>query len=146
MLTSIILLLGFLREYLFANINWIFLTLTNGRKNAARNEFQFLMDWEISKIIVLKWILTFLFSFLFFLITYFIVKIYFQKKEFNHTVIYTFVGLFIISSILFTIGEIFGVYEILYSIIRTIMGMVQSFMPLMILFVLFKFLPPSKYN
>ena len=139
-----IVLLGFLRGYLFDNINWVYLTLTNGRMNSARDEFMFLVEWTPSEILTLKWGLTLVFSGLFFLITYFIIKIYFQNKSFNQTVIFLFVSLFTIAGVLFVTGKITGSSNELYGPIRAIMGMVQSFTPLMILFVLFKFLPQLK--
>lgn len=144
LLTIGIVLLGFLREYLFANINWIFLTLTNGRMNAARDEFMFLIEWSPSEILTLKWILTIVFSGLFFLMTNIIVKIFFQNKQFNSIVIITYLGLFIIAGLLFVSSKAFGLYENLYGAIRNIMGMAQSFLPLMILVVLFKFFPERK--
>ena len=112
--------------------------------NSARNEFMFLVEWTPSEILTLKWGLTLIFSVLFFLITYFIIKIYFQNKSFNQTVIFLFVSLFTIAGVLFVTGKITGSSNELYGPIRTIMGMVQSFTPLMILFVLFKFLPQLK--
>lgn len=139
--TFSIILLGFLREYLFVNINWIYLTLANGRMNAARSEFQFLMEWSTTEIVVLKWILTGLFSILFFLLTYIIVRVYFENQSFNKIVIAVYVGLIALSAVLFIFGKLAGLYETIYGAIRTLMGMVQSFMPLMILSVLFKFLP-----
>ena len=137
-------LLGFLREYLFSNINWVYLTLTNGRMNGARDEFMFLVEWSPSEILTLKWVLTLIFSILFFLVTYVVIKIYFQDKSFNQTVIFLFAALFIISGLLFVTGKITGTSGILYGPVRTVMGMEQSFIPLMILFVLFKFLPQIK--
>lgn len=145
-LTFGIVLLGFLREYLFVNINWIYLTLTNGRMNAARPEFQFLIDWSPAEINALKWILTLLFSFLFFGITFFIIKLHFQSKTYNQITALMFAGMLIIALLLFAIGKLTGQYETLYGPIHTIMSMVQSFMPLMILFLLFSFLPHTKSN
>ncbi|MFT5820849.1 MAG: hypothetical protein ACI8ZM_002097 [Crocinitomix sp.] len=139
-----IVLLGFLRGYLFDNINWVYLTLTNGRMNSARDEFLFLIEWTPAEINTLKWGLTLLFTGLFFIMTYFTVKVYFNKKNFNQIVIFLFAALFCIAGLLFVAGKITGYSDILYGPIRTIMGMVQSFIPLMILFVLFKFLPQIK--
>lgn len=136
-----IVLLGFLREYVFININWIYLTLTNGRMNAARDEFMFLVDWSPAEIVILKWTLTLVFSLLFFLITLLTVKIYFANRTFNQIVLFLFAALFSIAGLLFIIDELAGQNNVLYGPIRTIMGLVQSFIPLMILFVLFKFLP-----
>lgn len=146
LLTVGIVLLGFLREYLFVNINWVYLTLVNGRRNGARPEFNFFLEWSPSEIITLKWILTIVFAGLFFGLTRFIIHTYYKNKTYNKLTALVFIGLIFLSTLLFCIGKIFGVYEILYGGIRTLMGFVQSFMPLMILVVLFNFLPDRKGN
>lgn len=144
LLTVGIVLLGFLREYLFVNINWIYLTLTNGRMNGARREFHFLIDWAPSEILLLKWLLTLLFSISFFLVTSLIIKVFFQNKQYNKIVAFVYIALIAISGALYLAGKFLGIYLEIYGAIRTLMGMVQSFMPLMILVVLFKFLPQVK--
>lgn len=144
LLTAGIVLLGFFREYLFANINWIYLTLTNGRMNAARPEFQFLINWSPSEILILKWSLTILFSILFFGITYLIIQLAFKKKLYNRIIIYFYCVLIGFSALFFLIGKLTGTYETIYGIIRTLMGIVQSFLPLMLFAILFKFLPASQ--
>lgn len=139
-----VVLLGFLRGYLFDNINWVYLTLTNGRMNSARDEFMFLVEWSPAEIMTLKWTLTIAFTLLFFLLTLLTIKIYFANKNFNQTVVFLFAALFCIAGLLFVAGKITGYSNMLYGPIRTIMGLAQSFIPLMILFVLFKFLPQIK--
>jgi len=140
-LTFFIILLGFLRDYLFDNINWIYMTLKNGRANQALDEFHFMLNWTLKEINILKWILTFVFTGLFAFMTWWIIKAAFKNKLFNQLAIASFVGLMTISALLFFAGFIFGQSENLYGVIRTLMGFAQSFMPLMVLYVLFKFLP-----
>lgn len=141
LLTLIIILLGFLRGYLFGNINWIYLNLTNGRPNGARHEFDFMLTWDVSNILILKWGLTLLFFGLFTVFTWLIVKLAFNKKEFNKITLLLFAGLFLLSAILYIPYYLTGSQPEMYAVIRTILGIGQSFMPLMFLFVLFKFLP-----
>ena len=141
LLTFLIILLGFLRDYLFDNINWVYMTLMNGRANQARDEFHFLLNWTLREINTLKWILTFLFTGLFLVMTLWIIHVAFKNKIFNRITIASFAGLMAISAILFFVGYIFGQSDNLYGVIRTLMGFAQSFMPLMVLYVLFKFLP-----
>jgi hypothetical protein len=143
-LTIGIILLGFFREYLFANINWIFLTLSTGRMNQARNEFQFLLDWSLTEINYLKFFLTLLFCFLFFYITYLIVNLLFKNKQFNKIVLFFHLALLAIVGLIFVFSKITNLYDTLYGSIRTIMGVLQSFLPLMILTLVFYFLPQSK--
>lgn len=140
-LAILIVLLGFVRDYFFMNINWIFLTLTNGRPNQALDEFYFLLNWTPAEINNLKWVLTFVFSAAFFLLTYLVIRIQFQNKTYNKI---TFVVYLLIVSAalgLYFLSFVFGLSDNLYGVIRTLMGIAQSFMPLMILYILFKFLP-----
>ena len=139
----IVVLLGFFRDYLFGNINWVFKTLTTQRRLQARKEFHFLLEWTPDEILWLKWILTILFYLLFFGITYLILKYAFNKKAYNRITIGVFLFLFVISGVMYTIGYISNTSDILYGSIRTLMGMAQSFIPLMILGVLYKFIPDS---
>jgi hypothetical protein len=140
-LAILIVLLGFVRDYFFMNINWIFLTLTNGRPNQALDEFHFLLNWTPSEINNLKWVLTFVFSAAFFLMTYLVIRIQFQNKTYNK--ITAVVYLLIVSAALgvYSLSFVFGLSDNLYGVIRTLTGIAQSFMPLMILYILFKFLP-----
>lgn len=141
LLIVLIILLGFLRDYLFFNINWIYLTLTENRPNQALDEFYFLLEWTPRNINILKWFLTFLFTGLFLLLSVWIIQQFFKNKQFNRITIYAFVGLIGICALLYLIGFVIGLSDNLYGVIRTLMGFAQSFMPLMILYVVFKFLP-----
>jgi hypothetical protein len=145
-LSALTILSGFLREYLFGNINWIYLTLTKGRMNQARDEFQFLMEWSASDIIILKWILTGVFFLLFAFLTFLVIKIQFENKAYSKATIVLFSGILLASGFFYLIGILFSVQGNVYGIFRTLMGLGQSFMPLMFLFVLFKFFPKSKID
>ncbi|MEX1003064.1 MAG: hypothetical protein WDZ35_13180 [Crocinitomicaceae bacterium] len=144
LLATITVLLGFLRGYLFYNINWIYKTLTENRRNSAREEFYFLLEWSPTEILVLKWVLTFFFFFSFMFLTYWVIKAAFQQAVYSKIVIFVYGGIFLLSGFLFVLGYFFGLSSELYGIIRTVMGLAQSFMPLMILFILFKFFPQSE--
>lgn len=135
-----IVLLGFLREYFFINTNWIYLTLTQGRPNSARNEFDFLLDWQPSNIFIAKWFMTLFFFAAFFYLTFVIVKIAFANKTFNRIVVLLFASLLLFSALLYGLEYLFN-NRVFYGITRTLMGYGQSFIPLMILSILFKFFP-----
>ncbi|MBK9193300.1 MAG: hypothetical protein IPM77_18420 [Crocinitomicaceae bacterium] len=143
-LVVFIISLGFIRDYFFVNINWILMTITNGRRNQALDEFHFLLNWTPDEINNLKWVLTFVFSGLFMAVTYLIVRISFQNKLFNRITVYSYLGILFFAFGLYFLSFLVGMTDNLYGIIRTIMGIAQSFMPLMILYILFKFLPDSK--
>ena len=139
-------LLGFLREYLFGNINWIYKTLTKNRVNQARDEFQFLLNWNPEDIIALKWMLTVIFFTLFMFLTYLIIRLGFKNKIYSRATLMLFGTILLVSGFFYLTGYIFSIPEKIYPIIRTLMGIGQSFIPLMILFVLFKFFPSSKID
>lgn len=140
-LTIIIVLLGFFREYLFYNINWIYKTLTANRPNSARKEFYFLLDWSPSEILILKWILTILFFSAFLALTYWIIKLLFNNKRFNQIILLFFGALLMVSGGIYILNLLIPKAGILYGVSRTLMGIGQSFMPLMFFYIIFKFLP-----
>jgi hypothetical protein len=144
--TLVIVLLGFLRGYLFGNINWIYKTLTENRPNGARLEFHFLLDWSTANILILKWILTMLFFGVFALLTWLIVKIIFQRKDYNKVTLLVFGSLLAVAAVLYLFYFLLGNPIEIYAIIRTIMGIGQSFMPLMLLVIAFKFVPTTRNN
>ena len=136
-----IVLLGFGRDYLFMNINWIYLTLTTGRRNQALDEFHFLLQWTPAAINQLKWVLTFLFSGLYLALTWLIIRQCFHNRLYNQISLLSYLALTGLAFGLYLISFLTGLSPNLYGVIRTLMGLVQSFMPLMILYLLFKFLP-----
>ena len=142
-LSAFIVTLGFIRDYIFHNINWVYKTLTTNRQLQARKEFHFLMEWNAYEILTLKWTLTILFYLLFFFLTYFTLRLAFKNQSYNRITIGVFISLFLISGLLYSIGYIGGVQAQLYGSILTLMQMAQSFIPLMILGVLYKFIPVS---
>lgn len=139
-----VVLLGFLRDYLFYNINWVYLTLVNNRMNQARKEFYFLLDWSPAEINVLKFFLTGIFILLFFIFTTLTLKLL-QGIQWNNRIL---IGTFLIPGlcavILAGIGKLTGTYHELYGAIHTLMSFIQSFLPLMILGLLFSFLTGAK--
>ena len=144
LLTIGIVLLGFFREYLFININWIYLTLVNGRMNQALDEFHFLLSWSPSELILLKWGLTALFTVWFFALTWWIIKLVFNEKNYTKSVGYLYLAIIGIAGILLVLGKMTHQYTSLYGAIHNLMSLAQSFMPLMMLFVLFTFFKREK--
>ncbi len=139
-----IVLVGFLREYLFYNINWIYLTLVNGRRNAAMKEFYFLLEWSPAEINILKTFLTLLFIVIFCVWSMLILRSAFGSKKHDGIILFTFIAISSVALILAGIGYISGTYSSLYGIIRTLIGIAQSFIPVMILGILIRFLASPK--
>jgi hypothetical protein len=139
-----VILLGFLRDYLFYNINWIYLTLVNGRMNQARDEFYFLLNWTPDEINVLKFVLTGVFILLFYLVTAITLRWLFELNWKNRILLGIFIIPACVAMILVGIGKMTGFYAEFYGAIHALMTFIQSFLPLMILGLLFSFLPEEK--
>lgn len=136
--------LGFLRDYLFENINWIYLTKTINRKNQARKEFYELLEWSNGEIVLLKWSLTLIFFGLFLGISVWIIHLLFSNRFYNKITILVYVAIFVVSGALFFLGNWFGFYDRFYAIVITMMHLTQSFVPLLVLFMVFKFFPKTE--
>ena len=140
-----IIALGFLRDYLFINVNWVTLTMTTGRRLQARHEFYFLLDWPQNQLIILKWLLTFIFFFLFLAVTRWIIQVLYKNRFYNQITIIVFLGIMGISGVLYIIGLLSPtLYDNFYGTIINLMHLTQSFIPLLILIIVFKFLPDSQ--
>ena len=138
-----IILLGFLRDYLFYNINWVYKTLTENRPLQALEEFHFLLEWSPEQILLLKWMLTIVFFGVFGLFTWIIIKTAFQNPTYNKISWLFYAGLLLLSGVMFVVYKLLGSPSSVYAVVRTLMGLGQSFIPLLLLFVAFKFFPKS---
>ncbi len=135
---------GFGRDYIMVNINWIIKHLTLEAPNYAQTFFNPLLKWKVSDLILLKWVLTFMFVTYFFSLTYFTINQLFNKNKVNLNYVSGFYGfLIIISIILYGVGYLFNIQQAIYPTVRTIMGILQSFVPLMIIYLFIRFFPKS---
>jgi len=135
---------GFGRDYIMVNINWVIKHLTLGAPNYAQEFFNPLLKWKTSNLLVLKWGLTIVFSTYFFFITYNLIRLIFNKSVYLSYTKYAYVLMVGVSATLYVLSYFIGVLDYLYPAIRTIMGVVQSFIPFMVLFLMFKFIPKLK--
>lgn len=140
-LVLLLILSGFGRDYIMVNINWVIKHLTLGAPNYAQNFFQPLSSWNVSSLMFLKWVLTAVFTMYFYVLTYFLIKLIFEKKSYLKYVKNTYVLLISISGLIFVFGFIIKDSVHIYPAVRTLMGIAQSFIPFMILYLLLKFLP-----
>ena len=140
-LSITILLLGFLRDYLFMNTNEAFGVVQSNLTFHGRDEFEFMLDWSIQTFVIVKWIGSAVFFGLFALFTWLIVKIAFDNPIYSRISVFLYLGLLAISGVLFAIGSLAGWTQGLYGILHTIVMFAQSFTPLIILVLLFRFFP-----
>jgi hypothetical protein len=136
---------GFGREFVMKNINWVVKYLTQGGGYWSQKMFDPLLNWSLDELSILKWMLTIFFSLYFYGLTVWIVKLKFPKNQyFLRVTTLAFMSLVLISVMLMLVGWTTNTIDILYHIARNLMGVVQSFLPLMVLVLLFKFLPQKK--
>ena len=106
----------------------------------------FLYHLTTSTLMNLKWGLTLLFSIAFGLSTLLLVHYYFKNKQFNKVTIIVYTVLIFISFLISLIGILFNSFETLYTISRFIVGLVQSPLISLVLFVLFHFKSKNQDN
>ncbi|MFK8037029.1 MAG: hypothetical protein AB8B74_01970 [Crocinitomicaceae bacterium] len=114
--------------------------LEQGIANYAYPSFQILETWSVSEIVKLKWVLTILFFFYFWGVSYGLLKVYFRPLNVK-AISQTFLSLILLAGILFTFGKISGLDKSMYHIVRTITGLTHSFMPAMVVFLYLKYFP-----
>jgi hypothetical protein len=139
LLVILIVISGFLREFVMVNINWIIKHLTLGNPNYAQSIFDPMLNWDVSNLVLLKWLLTMFFTVYFFSLTYIIIKQKFQNKIYNGYVVLFYLALIIGATIIYGLGMATNSIQNVYTSTRTLMGIIQSFVPLMILYLFIKF-------
>jgi hypothetical protein len=135
------LLSGFLRQYVMVNINWVLKHLTLGAPNYSQSEFSFLLSWSPKEINFLKWGLTVMWSFYFFGITCLGVRYIFPNRSDLLKVTYRgYSGLIAIAGMIYVVGYLSSGVVNVYDAVRALMGIAQSFIPLMVFYLVFKFM------
>ena len=129
------LLLGFLRDFLFVNINY---QASIAYYNAPNEHYMptslnFIETWSYKKLYYTKWLLTLVFAVVYSTITFGSIKYFFKQKSYNKITLGIYLLLVVIAFSSYLFGLFFNEYIKGYSIARQIMGLVQSPLVLMIL-------------
>ncbi len=136
---------GFLQDFFMKNINLVLKHLTTGSTNYSVPLFYFLEKWSVSQIMVLKWILTIFWMLYFWAFSFFTLRIYFKPKGVRvHAINYVYLVLLGLAAGLYFVGMIFGVNYTMYHIVRTLTGLTNSFMPVLIVFLFLNYFPAEK--
>ncbi|MBI3503150.1 MAG: hypothetical protein HY063_15290 [Bacteroidetes bacterium] len=114
--------LGFLRDYVFVHINE-----KTGQGLAG------ISNHEQRELFMLKWLLTFAFAFLYFGAAVLFLHLLFKKKKYFQLTALIYAALILISVFTGATGYFFFSFEKAYPFIRTVMGIAQSPIVLMIL-------------
>jgi len=131
--------LGFLRDYLFVNINCqlAYLYYDYSQSCLDKNLYE-LRIWAYEDLMDLKWHLTTLFSILYLLLSLATLYALFNNKQYLLWTIAGYLGVALLSGFLYMGGNIIGFPYEGYRIARICMGVLQSPLPLMVLIPAFK--------
>lgn len=130
----VIIALGFLRDFIFVNINYIIDRLYfNLDVYYYHSFYDFLEPLDVSGLMTLKWLLTFLFTIINLVLSVIILKLLFVKPQMPLKLLYLgYVALFLISGLFFLFGKTTGFTDVGYTLARRFMGVLQSPVPLMV--------------
>ena len=117
LLISITILIGFIREYVFVSIN----QKTGQGANGSGDLFY----W--------KWVLTFVFILLYLVLTCLFLHLLFGEKKYIWLGVYAYTVFIAVSFISGGAGLVFSSFERVYPFIRTVLGIAQSPVIMMIL-------------
>jgi hypothetical protein len=126
--------LGFLRDSIFININYIIDKLYYNKEVVYYHSMYFnLVPLGVSGLGKLKWVLTLLFTLVNGGLSWIILKNLFKDSRASISLLLWGYGLlFIIAALLFIGGKVIGVDELGYTLSRRFMGVLQSPVPLMV--------------
>lgn len=139
LLLIVMILAVFVRENIFLEVNAI---LNGYEYNKA---YFYFFDESLSKLstiqlIQLKWLLSFLFMAFVATCTFSIIKLWFKNVRYNRLVLFVYSALVSAALVCFVILKLFNIYNDYYFILRKILGLAHSPIPLFLFFALFYFL------
>ena len=124
--------LGFLREFLFVNINAHLFALWYDEPSEATDLIPFMKSMEYYPLYYSKWVLTVAFSALFYGMTWLTLKVIF-KRSFAKELLAIYGALYLLAGIAMGIGVLYHKTDDSYIIARFLMGIAQSPLLLMIM-------------
>jgi hypothetical protein len=134
-----LLIVGFSRDFIFKSINALVKANDFDMDYYLHPSLSYLEQFENTTLIKIKWLLTLIFSLLYFIIDYISIKSLFKNQTYLKILFFTYVSVFLISGILILIGILLqGQRQAMYEFARYLMGMLQSPLILMILIPVFQ--------
>ncbi|OFY86482.1 MAG: hypothetical protein A3K10_12370 [Bacteroidetes bacterium RIFCSPLOWO2_12_FULL_31_6] len=135
----LIFFVGYIRETIFLVINAVLNKYPFPYNSSYVTPSHFLYNLSNAKLVILKYILTFCFSLLFFSLTILLVHFYFKNKGYNKLTLWFYAFLIGFSFLLSIIGILFNNFIDTYTFNRFIIGLAQTPLLPLVLFVLFYF-------
>ncbi|MGZ4056425.1 MAG: hypothetical protein ACXVPU_15025 [Bacteroidia bacterium] len=138
---------GYYRDFVFKTINGLLKAWDFDVDYVMPSSLRFLENYEYDTLVNIKWLLTFLFSFIYLIIALITIKIIFNNKKYLKITIGTYIGITALSGIFILTGHFFHhSAEKMYEFARYFMGMAQSPIILMILIPAFKISEKEFHN
>ena len=136
---SIIIAAGFLRLYLFENINHqlAYMYYENDISYVTEG-LSFIDNYSYDTLMDVKWVLTIFFTIAYLSLTLGIINLLFSNRQFMHITLFIFGLIIFVSFILYSTFGFVNESALGYRLARFCMGVVQSPLPLMILIPAFK--------
>lgn len=129
---ALIIFCGYLRDYLFININIQLVYLYYGHDYAKVNSsLDFLTQLSYNNLLWLKWILTAVFTIIYLLITLLAIKTIYKDKNYLQWIFWGYAMTTAISFTIYIGGAYIAYPRECFRVARTIMGVLQSPLPLM---------------
>lgn len=135
----IIFFIGYLRETIFLVLNSVLNKYPFPYNNSYVSPPDFLYSFSSQTLITVKWVLTFGFSIVFFMGSSILIHFYFKNRSFNKITIWTYLFLVGVSFVIAVFGILLGNFDETYALSRFVIGLVQSPLIPLVLFVLFYF-------
>lgn len=132
-LIACLLILGFVRDFVFVNINYAL-----GYVSSKSTEFwghssmDFLCNYGVNGLNTSKWVLTAAFTLLFLLLSLMIIRMIYNNRQFLKWFMLLYAIIFTVAGILYVFGWVVGHAEIGYTLSRVFIGFLQSPFPLML--------------
>ncbi len=143
-LTGLLLLfiffVGYIREAIFLIINSVYKNNEFPYNTAYITPPSFLYQWSETTLLFLKWGLTLFFSLTFTALTLWLIHSYFKNKKYNKFTILIYGTLILFAAIVSMVGILTNSFDSVYTLSRFIIGLVQSPLISLVLFVLFYFI------
>ncbi len=126
---------GFLRDSIFRTINWQITAFKTDNPALVRSSFynKLFLQFSTNELYAAKWILTIIFSILFFVYTLIGTRLIYQTKHYTKIIAILFISVFILSALAYGIGYFTDNLSQGYHFARIFMGAVQSPFILLIL-------------
>jgi len=145
LIACVLLFFGYYRDFVFKNINALLKARDYEVSYALPSSLQFIEQYSYNTLLSLKWLLTLLFSIVYWGISTITIYLLFKNKRYNRITSFLYLAVIFLSGIFIATGFLFqSSAETMYEFARYLMGMAQSPIILMILIPAFKLAEKDK--